>query len=408
MRRSPIPAALLLILATIALAPGLAAAQEPTGPVECGVYEGVVCVGWFTDEPGVVADPQRVEDAIDRLVGRYGNDIAIVIVTDSRGQDPLAFAANLGNAWGVGDAERDDGIVVLVDLDARLTVIVTGPGVTIPEDSVAGAGDSFFGVGDFEGGTLAIVGSLEQALAVFHGVAVDPESPQSSPNPKTTAARAGSSLGGLVGAAAIGGGLAVRQNARKRDRRETKRREELIDGDLEKLEPAGHELALLTDFAVPFAGDAPPTTTGDAVRSLRAVAEGRDPGDMPDLEAVWAEGLVVIIDRDRLLLETAEPLELLASGERALLEGALQQATHDALAVDWKKPEVFDVKREELDRVITSLRPHRVARRAVATAETIAATWWPLPSAGWRPRTRANGLCSPRRPWTTRPRSPHR
>jgi uncharacterized membrane protein YgcG len=372
MRRSPI-LALLLILATMALAPGLASAQEPTGPVECGVYEGVVCVGWFTDEPGVVPDPQRVEDAIDRLVGRYGNDIAFVIVTDSRGQDPLDFAANLGNAWGVGDAERDDGIVVLVDLDARLTVIVTGPGVTIPEDSVAGAADSFFGVGDFEGGALAIVGSLEQALAAFHGVAAEPELAPVADDSDDSSGSGWVVLAGLVGAAAIGGGLAVRQNARKRDRRETKRREELIDGDLEKLEPAGHELALLTDFAVPFAGDAPPTTTGDAVRSLRAIAEGRDPGDLPDLEAVWAEGLVVIIDRDRLLTETAEPLELLASGERELLEGALQQATRDALAVDWKKPEVFDVKRSELDRVITSLRPHRVAAARRRTAETIAA-----------------------------------
>ncbi len=373
MRRSTTSAAVLFILATFVLAPGLASAQEPTGPVECGVYEGVVCVGWFTDEPGVAADPQRVEDAIDRLVGRYGNDIALVIVTDSRGQDPLEFAANLGNAWGVGDAARDDGIVVLVDLEAEETFVVTGPGVSIPERTVAGAGNSFFGAGDFEGGALAIVGSLEQALAAFHGDAGDSGSAPIAAEPDDDRGSGWLVLAGLVGAAAIGGGLAIRQNARKRDRRETKRREALIDSDLEKLEPAGHELALLTDFEVPFAAEAPPSTTGDAVRSLRAVAEGRDPGDMPDLEAVWAEGLVVVIDRDRLLLDTAEPFELLASGERALLEGALQQTTHDALAVDWKQPEVFDIKRNELDRVITALRPHRVAAARRRTAETIAA-----------------------------------
>ncbi|MGB5432007.1 MAG: TPM domain-containing protein, partial [Acidimicrobiia bacterium] len=98
LRRSLLPLVLVAIAAIVAAAP--AAAQRAV--VDCGEYQGVVCQGYFTDEPGVADDPQRIEDAISRIVGNYGNPIAVVVVQDSRGANPADFAADLANVWGVG------------------------------------------------------------------------------------------------------------------------------------------------------------------------------------------------------------------------------------------------------------------------------------------------------------------
>ncbi|MDQ3782364.1 MAG: TPM domain-containing protein, partial [Actinomycetota bacterium] len=86
---------LLLVVGLVTVAVVPARGQtDVTAPPECGEYEGGVCQGWFTDDAGVVDDDQRIEDAIGRLVSRYGNQIAMVIVADSRGRAPGQFAAD--------------------------------------------------------------------------------------------------------------------------------------------------------------------------------------------------------------------------------------------------------------------------------------------------------------------------
>ena len=90
--RSPlVPLLLAVLIATVIVAP--AAAQQES--VECGEYLGVVCEGYFTDEPGVVDDRQRIEDAISRVVGNYGNPIAVVVVQDSRGANPAGSVPSM-------------------------------------------------------------------------------------------------------------------------------------------------------------------------------------------------------------------------------------------------------------------------------------------------------------------------
>ena len=109
-QRRGIVAAVLLTL--MLFAPATALAQEAV--VECGEYEGVVCQGFFTDEAGVVDDPARIEDALARVVEEHGSPIAIVVVSDSRGRDPRAFAVALADDWGVGDPVDEDGVLILV------------------------------------------------------------------------------------------------------------------------------------------------------------------------------------------------------------------------------------------------------------------------------------------------------
>lgn len=361
---SPAPRAALRIGAVLGVLimlawPGIGSAGA--AQIECGEYEGVVCQGFFTDEAGVATDPQQIEDAIDRLVGEYGNPIAIVVVNDSRGRSPATFAVDLANAWGVGDPVEDNGVLVLVSLDERRTEVVTQDNVDVPGDIVAGSARSFFAAGDFQGGLLAIVGTTEQALA-------------------GTLTQSGDGVGrvwpfvvGLLVA-----GLAVTVvgviigNRRRRARSVQRTREAQIDGDLRRLEPSGEELPHLSDYAV-AAPKAPSVDTGTALRAIYALQRDEPSPDDEALRALWTSGGVIVVDRDRLIADTREPLELRASDERPILENAVQQAAQDALAVDWQESTEFTVRRDDLERLVESLRPHRVAAARRRTADTLAA-----------------------------------
>lgn len=354
-------------------------AQTTDGPSNCGEYEGVKCDGWFSDNADVAFDDATIEDAIGALVARYGNDIAVVTVMESPYGTPFEFATDLGNAWGVGDAELRDGIVILVDITNRRTELAAAPGVPeLDYARVTGAGNSFFGRGDFDSGIIAIVGSLEQELAFASTDGSDtpitdiPTSPGVNlTSPEDSGPSGGLVVGALAAAGLIGGGVglvAARQRRRDRIKREWT---ELIDGDVENIDPAGHELPLVSDYATPYRGEARDTDTRSALAALERINAGVAPQDPEAVEAAWARDLLVIVDRDRLVEECAIPLELRVSSEQELLEGAMQTAIRDALDVDFDKEDEFAVKRQELQRIVASLRPHRVANARFRIGQTI-------------------------------------
>lgn len=355
---------LLTAFAAVAFATPASAQRET---VECGEYRGVVCQGYFTDEVGVANDPQRIEDAISRLIGNYGNPIAIVVVEDSRGANPADFASDLANAWGVGDPVEENGILVLVSLEERRTEVVTQDGISLPGSAIAGSARSFFGAGDFEGGLLAIVGSVEQALA---GNLTDESD------------SGGFSFGWLIFLSIVGFFVfsivgQVASHRRKQTAKVETERARLIDGDLADLEPSGGDLPRYTDFASepPAVTDIP---TGDGISELWRVARG-EPSHIAALESLWSLRLIDVIDRERLVRETREPLDLRASDERPILENAVQEAADEALAVDLKDDATFTSKRRALDRLIASLRPHRVAAARRRTGDALVVELAPSP-----------------------------
>lgn len=329
-----LPVAALLAASILAVAPSSHAADE-SGPPLCEPYEGVVCTGWFSDDAELVVDDQRIEDAIDRLVGRYGREIAVVTVTDSRGEDPADFAAALGNAWGVGGPAQD-GVVVLVDIGARRTEVKPASGLPMSDDAatrVAGAANSFFGVGDFEGGLLAIVGSLEQELAALEGDApgedgapattLAPESP--GVDEPVDAPRGGGVgvvvLGLAAGIGLIGGGAAITASRRRRRSGIMRTRRELIDGDMTALEPAGHELPQLDEYTMAAPEDAPDVPTKRVLDLLAAVDSGTPSTDEEAARAAWRHGLVHVIDRSRLEAASEVPFELARRRRKAHFGG---------------------------------------------------------------------------------------
>ena len=230
--------AIMTLFATGLLAMPASAQTTPAEPANCGSHEGIVCYGWFSDNANVVDDDAAIEESIAALVGRYGNQIAVVTVTESPSGSPLEFANELGNAWGVGDADRQDGIVVLVDINNRRTEMTAGPGVPeLDYTRVTGAGNSFFGRDDFDSGIIAIIGSLEQELAfIGEGGSADSgsEPGATSTNPGvslTPASDDGPSsvlvLGAFAAAALVGGGVGLGAARQRRRERIGKERAEL-------------------------------------------------------------------------------------------------------------------------------------------------------------------------------------
>jgi hypothetical protein len=352
------------------------AQTDPVEPANCGTYEGVVCRGWFSDDAEVVEDDAVIESAVGALVARYGKQIAVVTVTESPYGTPLEFAQDLGNAWGVGDAQRQDGIVVLVDVGNRRTEMTAGPGVPeLDYSRVTGAGNSFFGRGEFDSGIIAIVGSLEQELAALDGggdapattpgVGVTPSSSSDDPPPAALV------IGALAVAGLAGGGIGLAAARNRRRDRVIRERAELIDGDVDALDPAGHELPRIADYAIEPRGTPPAVGTRPALLALERLHGGIEPHDPDAVAAVWSSGLIAVIDRNRLVAETDVPLELRVSDEQPILEGALQAAIREALDVDPSDDDGFTVKRQELLRIVASLRPHRIANARLRIGRTI-------------------------------------
>jgi hypothetical protein len=364
-----------LVAGSLLLASGSAAALQPA---TCPPYQGIVCEGWVTDAAGVIINDETVEATAGRLVAAHGHEIAVVIVATTGSIEPDEFAAGIGNTWGVGDAEADDGIVVLIALAERRTEIVTGSGLRIANlNTIAGAGNSFFAANDFDSGVVAILSAIELAL---DGGGVTPPGGGDSDGGSGfvgTVARLLASLG------MVGAGWALVARGRNSRASQTKiSRASFVDDALDKLEPAGHELPTLGDYAVPTPPNAPDVPTGRAIEAILAIGGRRPLADPETFAALWHADAIEVVDRERLLADAAEPLELRVSEEKQILEEATEQTSRDALAVDLRSGDEFRARMRELENLVNALRPHRVAYARQKTAESLVDSLVETP-AGW-------------------------
>jgi uncharacterized protein len=93
------------------------------------------------DYAGLLAPAER--EALERKLVAYDDStstqITVVIFPSLEGADAGAFATELGQAWGVGQAGFDNGVVVLVGVEDRQVFIATGYGIegAVP-DALAG------------------------------------------------------------------------------------------------------------------------------------------------------------------------------------------------------------------------------------------------------------------------------
>jgi uncharacterized protein len=60
------------------------------------------------------AEQALIEERLDQFEQETSNEITIVIIDDLGGDEPWHFATELGEAWGVGKANLDNGLVFLI------------------------------------------------------------------------------------------------------------------------------------------------------------------------------------------------------------------------------------------------------------------------------------------------------
>lgn len=334
---------------------------------DCPEYRGLTCDGWVTDAAGVLSNRDRVEQTAGRFVQDTQHEIAVVTVEATA---PLAadqFAEELSNTWGVGDPQENDGIVVLVALEERRTEIVTGPGAALSDDvlsQIASLGDDFFAGGDFDGGLTAILTGLSQQ---YTAAPTDGDRPRSEEEPAAPSRPGwGVPVVGLgVIVLAAGGAFYVARRNDREERLATHRR--VVDQELARLEPAGHEVVVPEELLVERPGDTSPPDPSTAV-ALSALGSP-DKAEAPILEALWRAGALVVGSPDHIEKYREMPLEMRVSGEQELLEEALQATAREAAKDD--DPETFEIKRQELASLVESLRPYRVAEASTRLAREV-------------------------------------
>lgn len=348
----------LAVLVLIVAAP--ARAQDAT----CPPFDGIVCDGWVTDAAGVLGDDTILEQVAGNLVVEHGHEIAVVVVATTRGIDPADYAADLGNAWGVGDPQANDGIVVLVALAERRTEIQTGPGLPLGDLSdEASAGNPYFANGDFSGGVGAILTALDARLG------------GGSPSDDTGGgAGAVESLARIVFAAGLigAGGMVATSSRRSWKRKISRARGSKVDDVLSRLEVSGDELPRMADYAIAAPSTPADTTTTRAVAVLRDLTLHHRATDEEALRALWRWSAIDVVERDRLVADAAEPLELKVSQEREMLEESVEAASRSATDVGPRDTTAFEVRLGELASLVDALRPHRIAETRRRTAEQLA------------------------------------
>ena len=86
---------------------------------------------WVSDVADVFSAPEevRLDKLIDALHTDLGVEIAVVTVETVDTPTPKAFATELFNTWGIGDARSNNGLLVLLVLSERRLEMETGYGL---------------------------------------------------------------------------------------------------------------------------------------------------------------------------------------------------------------------------------------------------------------------------------------
>lgn len=180
----------LIALLALWVLPALAAAQDYPS------YDNI----WVNDQADVLGDAaeDRLTEALQGLADETGVQASVLTLHTRWGYpgDSLeTFATGLFNDWGIGNADRNDGILVLVLTTDREMRIELGSGYPAGYDAVAQEiiDEVFlpaFGQSDFEGGIEAGTEAVITRIAREHAAGNAPQ-PVSSGGESGDAARIG-------------------------------------------------------------------------------------------------------------------------------------------------------------------------------------------------------------------------
>lgn len=142
--------------------------------------------GWVTDQANMLdpATESRLNALATELETRRGIELAVVTV-DSVPGSPKTFATQLFNHWGIGKAQTNNGVLVLLVMGQRRLEIETGTGVeaaltaTWLADMQARDMVPRFKQRDFAGGLVAGVTAISSHLLAAPGESTSTEAPGS-------------------------------------------------------------------------------------------------------------------------------------------------------------------------------------------------------------------------------------
>jgi uncharacterized protein len=162
----------LLMVLTAACSDGQATSQpRPSSDVQqlaTIAQPNIALTGRVTDAAHILDDAREasLSRRLEQLERKTGHQMVVVTVPTLGGQDVAAFTRALGNAWGIGRAKQDDGVILLVAPNERKARIAVGYGLekTLPNavcDKIMG--DQIlprFRAGDLPGGIEAGASAL--------------------------------------------------------------------------------------------------------------------------------------------------------------------------------------------------------------------------------------------------------
>ena len=141
---------------------------------------------WVTDRADLLSavEEQTLTQRLRFYADTTSTQIVIVTLPDLGGQDIALYATELGQQWGVGQQDLDNGVVILVSRDDREVFIATGYGLegAIP-DAVASRIVREVVLPNFKQGRFyaGLAGAVEALIQAAAGefTAVSPWSPHS-------------------------------------------------------------------------------------------------------------------------------------------------------------------------------------------------------------------------------------
>lgn len=128
----------------------------------------------FVSDVANVISSEKEKQLDGMLIDHYnqtGNQVAVVTTPDTKGEgSPKMFAVELFNEWGLGDADKDNGLLLLLSIEDRKIVFETGYGLEgiIPDVVQFRVQKEHmvppFKVGDYETGLLAGTDAILQKI----------------------------------------------------------------------------------------------------------------------------------------------------------------------------------------------------------------------------------------------------
>jgi uncharacterized protein len=131
-----------------------------------------------TDEAQVLTPPtlNQIENLCGELRSKTAAQLAVVTVASLEGQDIETYTNELFKKWGIGEKEKDNGVLFLIAPNDRRARIEVGYGLEgiLPDARVGRLMDEnvlpFFRAGDFNRGILSGAGALATVIAQDRGV----------------------------------------------------------------------------------------------------------------------------------------------------------------------------------------------------------------------------------------------